>query len=110
MRLVWQRGHQANYCSAEPRCPNCSGAHSANYFRCDAYLFRCEIEAIMAREHITRMETTEKVRDTFTEEGKSYRFTVHKGTTTEEESTTGGITYPGKRTSEKNAISGCRRY
>ena len=72
-------GHKANYCSAELRCSNCSGAHSANYFRGDAYLFRCEIEATMAREYITRLEATEKVRDTFREEMKSYRFTVHKG-------------------------------
>ena len=83
-------GHQASYSSAELRCSSCSGAHSADYFRCDAYIFRCEIEATMAREHITRIEATEKVRDTFREEGKSYRFTVHSGPTTEEESTTGG--------------------
>ena len=42
------------------------------------------------QESIYLKEATEKVRDTFREEGKSYRFTVHKGTTTEEESTTGG--------------------
>lgn len=74
-----KEGHIANDCGNEPFCVNCKGDHHPRTRSCSAYEFQCEILATQAREHITRLEATEKVKERFVQEGRTFSTVVVEG-------------------------------
>ena len=65
-------GHKMKECINESYCINCRGNHKPNDKKCEAYNKKAEILATQVRERVTYYEASERVRERYVQEGKSY--------------------------------------
>ena len=71
-----QEGHTLTECENEPSCINCKGNHRPTDINCPDYKFHTEVLSTQAREHITKREATEKVKERYIEQGISFSMVV----------------------------------
>ena len=71
-------GHRVADCESDPYCINCRGSHPPRSRDCPEYKFRCEVLATQARNHITRKEATEQVRQTYRTPNNTYSAAVKR--------------------------------
>ena len=77
-----QNEHTSQTCNNASFCQNCKGPHPPASRECPAYLLQAEIIATQTREHITRYEASEIVKDRYVEQGKSFSFVVKQQSAT----------------------------
>ena len=71
-----QERHTLNQCENEPSCINCKGNHRPTDKNCPDIKFHTEVLATQAREHISKREATEKVKERYIEQGISFSMVV----------------------------------
>ena len=72
------QNHMLTDCINEPYCINCNGIHRPSDRNCPSYQYQCEILATQAREHITRIEAEQIVKDRYVQDGRSYATVVRQ--------------------------------
>ena len=71
--------HKMGDCRNRPHCVNCEGEHRSGDRSCPAYLFKCEVLATQARQHIMYWEAEEITRQRQRMDGITYSSVLARG-------------------------------